>query len=91
MIIESIPHGAIPYKCNTCKSIYLWKPVTEKEYCEFTKSTYMENPKCDKKEECIFFEAQLEPVRCPVCKTKYCSERINPFRYKLLRALYLKR
>ena len=83
MIIESIPHGAIPYRCKECESLYLWKPGVKKEYCGIK----TDKPECIN-HECAYFEIEAENPRCPICYSKHREVRISNFRYKLMRALY---
>lgn len=80
MIIETIPHNAIPYKCTHCESMYLWKPSTDGN-CSFRGKSH----ECEKS-DCYYYEIDNE-VRCPFCKDKYEQERISPFKYKIARAL----
>ena len=81
MIIEKIPHGAIPYRCTHCESIYLWTPLEEDGFCEVLAG----RPKCEKS-DCEYFEMDPE-VRCPFCKNRYDQKRISAFRYKIVRRL----
>ena len=42
MVIEVIPRGVIPYKCDNCGSVYLWKPLSndDEERCPVCKIIY---------------------------------------------------
>lgn len=82
MIIETIKHGAIPYMCEHCKSMYLWTPSEENGSCRLRSS----EPKCEKS-DCHFYEPEIEEARCPFCKNKYDQKRISAFRYKVVRGL----
>jgi hypothetical protein len=82
MTIEVIPHGAIPFRCECCMTVYLWKPSIADEFCGIDNI----HTKCTK-QECRYYEADIEEAQCPVCKTRHNQERIGNFRYKLIRAL----
>lgn len=82
MVIEIIPHGVIPYECRNCKTIYLWKPSVEKEFCGIR----VGQPDCTN-QDCMYYKADMAEVRCPVCKLTYEQKHIGDFRYKLIRAL----
>ena len=84
MVIEVIPCEAIPFMCDRCGTVYLWKPTIADEFCRIN-STYTEF-KCTK-QECKYYESDIEEAQCPVCKTRHNQERIGNFRYKLIRAL----
>lgn len=82
MVIETIPYGAIPYKCDICMTVYLWKPSIVDEFC----SVEAGHQECTI-QECRYYESDIEEAQCPVCKTRHNQERIGNFRYKLIRAL----
>ena len=79
-VIEVIPHGVIPYKCENCKTVYLWQPSVEKEFCG-----KVGHPDCTN-QYCKYYEANIAEVRCPICKSTYYQKRIRDFKYKLIRA-----
>ncbi len=81
MIIETIPHGAIPYRCNHCESMYLWTPSYEGGKCSILAGT----PECEKS-DCHYYEPDIDEVRCPFCKNHYDQERISVIKYKFARA-----
>lgn len=83
MIVETIQHGAIPYMCEHCKSMYLWTPSEEDEdgVCRIKSG----EPKCEMT-DCEYYTLDPE-VRCPFCKNKYEQKRISAFRYKIARGL----
>ena len=81
MIIEVIPHGAIPFRCSHCESMYLWTLSYKDGKCSIRSGT----PKC-KKADCHYYEPDIEEVRCPFCKNIYSQVRISPFKYKIARA-----
>lgn len=83
MVIEAIPREAIPFKCERCGTVYLLKPSIADEFCRIN-SVYNEC-KCTK-QECKYYESDIEGAQCPVCKTRYSQERIGSLRYKLIRA-----
>ena len=33
MVIETIPHGVIPFRCERCMTVYLWKPSIADGFC----------------------------------------------------------
>lgn len=83
MIIETIQHGAIPYKCKHCKTVYLWTPSCDDGMCRIRPGS----PKCQKS-DCYYYEPDPEVVeRCPACKSRYEQKRISAFRYKIVRGL----
>lgn len=81
MIIETIQHGAIPYMCEHCKSMYLWTPSNEDGVC----TARSKELKCEKP-DCEYYTPDPE-VRCPFCKNRYEQKRISEFRYKIVRGL----
>lgn len=81
MIIETIPHGAIPYRCKHCESMYLWTPSVKVGKCCLRSRV----PECDKS-ECEYYEPEWDDVKCPFCKNKYDQERISALKYKFARA-----
>ena len=81
MIIETIPHGAIPYRCKHCESMYLWTPSVKVGKC-YLRSRLIE---CNKS-ECEYYEPEWDAVQCPICKNKYEQERISTIKYKFARA-----
>ena len=81
MIIEVIPHGAIPYKCSHCESMYLWTPSCTDGECILRSGS----PECEKS-DCHYYKPDIDEARCPFCKNQYDQERISPFKYKIARA-----
>ena len=81
MTIEAIPHGVIPFRCKRCETVYLWEPSIADEFC----SVRAFHAKCTK-QECRYYESDVEEAQCPVCKTRHNQERIGSFQYKLIRA-----
>ena len=82
MIIETIPHGAIPYRCSYCESLYLWTPSYKSGKCSIRTGS----PECEKS-DCHYYEPDIDEARCPFCKNKYDQERISVIKYKLVRGL----
>ena len=80
MIIETIPHGAIPYRCKHCESMYLWTPSIIGK-CSIRRGS----PECEKS-DCLYYKPDIDEVRCPFCKNNYDQERISAFKYKIARA-----
>lgn len=81
MVIEVIPHGAIPFMCKRCMTVYLWKPSIVDEFCKVRAG----HQECTI-QECRYYEADVEEVQCPVCKTRHNQKQIGSFQYKLTRA-----
>lgn len=81
MVIEFIPRGVIPYKCENCNTLYLWKPTIQKEFCTVRNN----HPDCTI-QECEYYRSDPEETRCPLCKSIHSQKRISSLRYKALRA-----
>ena len=81
MVIEFIPCGVIPYKCENCNTLYLWKPMIQDEFCKVRAN----HPDCTI-QECEYYMSDPGEARCPLCKSSLRQERISSLRYKLLKA-----
>ena len=81
MVIEVIPRGVIPYECEICNTLYLWKPMIEDEFCRVRAN----HPGCTI-QECTYYHSDPGEAQCPLCKSTHSQKRISSLRYKILRA-----
>lgn len=80
MVIEFIPCGVIPYKCENCDTLYLWKPMIQREFCRVR----IDHPDCTI-QECTYYKADPGEAQCPLCKLTLGQKRISSLRYKVWR------
>lgn len=80
MIIDTVEKEGVPYRCEKCGALFVWRPDKE-QIGECSK--YIDKRKC-KEINCVFYET-YESEQCPICGNRY-NYRISATKYKLLRA-----
>lgn len=80
MIIDKIITEGVPFRCDKCGTLFVWKPDEEGTgFC----SLYDKQKTCQER-DCMHFLLQ-DYNTCPICKNRH-NTAISPIRYKLLRA-----